>query len=85
MGRGFKNSLPKLNKNEFYWNDLIGCEIQNINGFLLGKVTGFIETGANDVFVVEGEKQRLIPYTKKIVKNIELKQQQIIVDWDESF
>jgi ribosomal 30S subunit maturation factor RimM len=37
------------------------------------------------VFVVEGEKQRLIPYTKKIVKNIELKQQQIIVDWDESF
>ena len=80
-----KNSLPKLNKNEFYWNDLIGCEIQNINGFLLGKVTGFIETGANDVFVVEGEKQRLIPYTKKIVKNIEWKQQQIIVDWDESF
>ena len=80
-----KESLPKLDGNEFYWNDLIGCEVQNINGFLFGTVSGFIETGANDVLVVEGEKQRLIPYTKMTVKKIELKRQQIIVDWDESF
>ncbi|MBT4183142.1 MAG: ribosome maturation factor RimM [Nitrosomonadales bacterium] len=80
-----KESLPKLDGNEFYWNDLIGCEVQNINGFLFGTVSGFIETGANDVLVVEGEKQRLIPYTKMTVKKIELKRQQIIVDWNESF
>jgi 16S rRNA processing protein RimM len=80
-----KNSLPKLKKNEFYWNDLIGCKIQNLEGFLFGKVTGFIETGANDVFVVEGEKKWLIPYTKMVVRDIELNRQQIIVDWDESF
>ena len=78
-------SLPKLTDNKYYWNDLIGCEVQNTDGFSFGKLTGFIETGANDVFVVEGEKQRLIPYTKMIIKKIELKQQQIIVDWDESF
>ena len=80
-----KGSLPKLKKNEFYWNDLIGCKIQNLEGFLFGEVTGFIETGANDVFVVEGEKKWLIPYTKMVVRDIELKRQQIIVDWDESF
>jgi 16S rRNA processing protein RimM len=80
-----KDSLPKLEKNEFYWNDLIGCKIQNLEGFLFGKVTGFIETGANDVFVVEGEKKWLIPYTKMVVRDIELNRQQIIVDWDESF
>ena len=80
-----KRSLPKLTNNEFYWNDLIGCEVHNADGFLFGKLTGFIETGANDVFIVEGEKKRLIPYTKMTVKKIELKKQQIIVDWDESF
>ena len=42
--------------------------------FLFGKLTGFIETGANDVIVVEGEKKRLIPYTNITVKKIELKQ-----------
>jgi len=78
-------SLPKLTDNKFYWNDLIGCEVQNTDGFLFGKLTGFIETGANDVFVVEGEKKRLIPYTKMIIKKIELKQKQIVIDWDESF
>jgi len=80
-----KKSLPKLTDNEFYWNDLIGCEVYNTDGFLFGRLTGLIETGANDVFVVEGEKKRLIPYTKMTVKKIELKQQHIIVDWDESF
>ena len=80
-----KKSLPKLADNKFYWNDLIGCEVHNIDRFLFGKLTGFIETGANDVLVVEGEKKRLIPYTKMTVKKIDLKQQQIIVDWDESF
>ena len=80
-----KKSLPKLTDNKFYWNDLIGCEVYNTDGLLFGRLTGFIETGANDVFVVEGEQKRLIPYTKMTVKKIELKQQQIIVDWDESF
>ena len=80
-----KKSLPKLADNKFYWNDLIGCEVHNIDRLLFGKLTGFIETGANDVLVVEGEKKRLIPYTKMTVKKIDLKQQQIIVDWDESF
>jgi len=80
-----KKSLPKLTDNEFYWNDLIGCEVYNTDGFLFGRLTGLIETGANDVFVVEGEKKRLIPYTKMTVKKIELKLKQIIVDWDEGF
>mgnify|MGYP003689420517 FL=1 len=54
-----KKSLPKLTNNEFYWNDLIGCEVYNTDGFFFGKLSGFIETGANDVFVVEGEKKKI--------------------------
>tara|TARA_B100000767_G_scaffold3944_1_gene3732 strand:- start:736 stop:1239 length:504 start_codon:yes stop_codon:yes gene_type:complete len=80
-----KNSLPELNDNKFYWKDLIGCAVHNTDGCFFGELTGFIETGANDVLIVEGEKKRLIPYTNMTIKKIELKQQQIIVDWDESF
>jgi 16S rRNA processing protein RimM len=74
-----------LANNEFYWNDLIGFEVVTLSNVLLGKLETFIETGANDVMVVEGDKQRLLPYTPSVVKKVDVKQQQIIVDWDENF
>jgi 16S rRNA processing protein RimM len=77
--------LPELANNEFYWNDLIGFEVVTLSNVLLGKLETFIETGANDVMVVEGDKQRLLPYTPSVVKKVDVKQQQIIVDWDENF
>ncbi|MGE4596476.1 MAG: ribosome maturation factor RimM [Methylophilaceae bacterium] len=80
-----RQSLPKLANNEFYWNDLIGFEVVTLSNVLLGKLETFIETGANDVMVVEGDKQRLLPYTPSVVKKVDVKQQQIIVDWDENF
>lgn len=80
-----RQSLPELANNEFYWNDLIGFEVVTLSDVLLGKLETFIETGANDVMVVEGDKQRLLPYTPPVVKKVDVKQQQIIVDWDENF
>jgi len=80
-----KQSLPELANNEFYWNDLIGFEVVTLSDVLLGKLETFIETGANDVMVVEGDKQRLLPYVPSVVKKVDVKQQQIIVDWDENF
>ena len=80
-----RQSLPELANNEFYWNDLIGFEVVTLSDVLLGKLETFIETGANDVMVVEGDKQRLLPYVPSVVKKVDVKQQQIIVDWDENF
>lgn len=80
-----RDSLPKLKENEYYWNDLIGYKVINLQDILLGQVDTFLETGANDVMVVEGTKQRLIPYTPSTIIKIDKKQQKIAVDWDENF
>jgi len=80
-----KNLLPKLKENEYYWTDLIGCEVLNLQNISFGLVDTFIKTGANDVIVVKGDKERLIPYTIKTVLKVDTINAKIIVDWDEDF
>ena len=53
-----KNLLPKLKEDQYYWNDLIGCEVLNLQNISFGLVDTFIKTGANDVIVVKGEIRR---------------------------
>ena len=80
-----KNLLPKLKENEYYWTDLIGCEVLNLQNISFGLVDTFIKTGANDVIVVKGDKERLIQYTIKTVLKVDTINAKIIVDWDEDF
>ena len=84
-----RDHFPDLSKNGeegYYWSDLIGSEVVNIQGEKLGKVTGFLETGANDVLQVHDvnspkKKERLIPYIEPVIKEIDLASTRIIVDW----
>ncbi len=80
-----KNLLPKLSKDQYYWNELIGFEVLNLDNISFGKVDTFIETGANDVIVVKGDRERLIPYTSNTVLKVDTGGDKIIVDWDEEF
>ena len=85
--------LPDLPEGEFYWRDLIGCTVVTTKGYDLGKVTELMETGSNDVLVVEanvkdafGAKERLIPFLEEqVIKNIDLTARTIEVDWDPGF
>jgi 16S rRNA processing protein RimM len=77
--------LPAPEKGEIYWADLVGCSVVNLENQDFGKVTGLLETGANDVLIVKGEKERLIPYTDQVVKEVDLDQALIRVDWDIDF
>jgi 16S rRNA processing protein RimM len=77
--------LPQLKENQYYWSDLIGCEVFNLQNISFGLVDTFIETGANDVIVVKSDKERLIPYTKDIVLKVDTVNGKVIVDWDENF
>ena len=70
---------------EFYWFQLQGLEVFNLDSEPLGKVTSLIETGANDVLVVKGDQERLIPYTKNAVKHVDLDNERITVDWSVDF
>jgi 16S rRNA processing protein RimM len=55
-----KNQLKPLVKGEFYWSDMIGCEVTNKEGDKLGVVNSMLETGANDVLVVHGSQENLM-------------------------
>jgi 16S rRNA processing protein RimM len=80
-----KSFLPQLEDGQYYWSDLIGCEMFNLQNISFGVVNTFIETGANDVIVVKGDRERLVPYNKKTVLKVDIKNSKIIVDWNEEF
>lgn len=80
------DQLPELGKDEYYWSDLIGLKVVSIDGDDFGVIDHLLETGANDVIVVKGDRERLIPYvTGQVVKSVDLKEQQMIVDWSADF
>ena len=77
-----REQMPPLAEGEYYWCDLIGCTVVNLEGRELGRVTEIRETGANDVLVVEGEERQLLPLVmEKIVQDVDLDRRRIRVDW----
>lgn len=77
-------ALPAPERDEFYWADLIGLAVRNIDGVDFGKVKNLLETGANDVMVVQGERERLIPFVRgDVITRIDTGAGLIEVDWHE--
>lgn len=80
------DQLPELNEDEYYWSDLIGLKVVSVEGDDFGVIDHLLETGANDVIVVKGDRERLIPYvTGQVVKVVDLKENKMIVDWGADF
>ena len=78
-----RDELPETEGNQFYWSDLEGLRVVHRDGTELGKVAYLLETGANDVMVVKGEQERLIPFVmKKVVLGVDLARGEIEVDWE---
>lgn len=82
-----KSQLPRPASGEYYWADLVGLQVETVQGVELGKVDYLIETGANDVLVVlDDETERLIPFLQgPVIKKIDLDNQKMVVDWDPDF
>lgn len=78
--------LPEAGAGEYYWTDLIGLRVVTLEGVDLGLVDHLLETGANDVLVVKGERERLIPYIpEQVVVEVDLEAGSLRVDWDPDF
>ena len=82
----YRDQMPKPAEGEYYWTDLEGLSVQTLEGQDLGQIERLFETGSNDVLVVKGERERLIPFIKdQVIKQIDLQQKLIVVDWDPDF
>jgi 16S rRNA processing protein RimM len=80
-----QTALPAAGIDEYYWSQLVGLQVVNIQGIELGEVISLFDTGANDVLVVKGERERLIPFTEFAVLKIDLDDGKLTVDWDADF
>ncbi|WP_416191266.1 ribosome maturation factor RimM [Neisseria sp. CCUG12390] len=85
--RGYTIEIPRsefapTEEDEFYWADLVGMTVTNREALILGTVKNLMETGANDVLVIDGEYgQKLIPFVSQYIQHVDTEQQIITVDW----
>jgi 16S rRNA processing protein RimM len=81
-----RSQLAALPDNEYYWHELVGMQVINLNGDNFGEVSALLPTGSNDVLVVQGDKRHLIPYLLgESVLKIDREQRLMTVDWDINF
>jgi len=80
-----REQLPAPEPDAYYWADLIGLEVLTREGVRLGRVAALMQTGANDVLVVAGERERLLPFIAEVVLDVDLRGGRVQVDWDPSF
>ena len=84
--------LPELPKGDYYWYQLEGLEVFTVEDECLGTVHHLLETGANDVLVVQAtpasidQRERLIPYLfDEVIMQVDLASRRMVVDWDPEF
>jgi len=88
---GDLTDLPELAKGDYYWRELIGLRAVTAGGVDLGCISSLLETGANDVLVVAPDEQssddreRLLPYSDKVVLAVDLEAGTMRVEWDPEF
>ena len=78
--------FPQPGADEYYWDQLTGLDVVNLQGEALGRVVGILETGAHEVLKIQDEQagkpvERLIPFVAALVQSVDLAGKRIVVDW----
>ncbi len=81
-----RDALPEAGEDEFYWDDLVGLEVVNLQDEALGKVAEVFSNGAHEVLrIAQGEgsarRERLVPFVDATVREVSLAEGRIRVDW----
>lgn len=76
------DEVGELEENEFYFHQIIGCEVFDENDKNLGEIIDILTPGANDVWVIKGEngKEILIPYIEDVVKKIDITNKKVNIE-----
>ncbi|MCF8006853.1 MAG: ribosome maturation factor RimM [Methylovulum sp.] len=81
-----QDQLPRPQQGEYYWSDLIGMAVITRLNVPLGRIDSMLETGANDVMIVKGEREHAIPFIHtQVIISIDVSEKQMIVEWDPEF
>jgi 16S rRNA processing protein RimM len=76
-----EESMIALAADEYFWHDLKGLNVVDLQGTAYGKVIDLIETGSNDVLVArQGEQEFLIPLLKSVIRSVDPQQKILIID-----
>lgn len=76
-------ALPRSENDEYYWADLVGLRVVNVKDEELGVVAGLFENGAHAVMrVADGETERLLPFVEQVVRQVDVAQGRIRVEWE---
>lgn len=75
-----KAHAVKLPPDTYFVADLIGCTVTDTAGETYGRITDVLETGANDVYVVEGERPMMLPALKKVLHEVDVEQKRIVLN-----
>lgn len=69
----------KLEEGEFHFDEIIGLKVVTDEGAVVGEVSDIFQTGANDVWVVKGDKEYMIPYIEDVVTEVNLETGEVII------
>ena len=85
-----RRHFPPLANGEFYWVDLIGLQVENLQGERLGVIDSMMDNGAHPILKValpvaaellQKQQEILIPFVDQFVKRVDLAAKKITVDW----
>ncbi|WP_174613270.1 ribosome maturation factor RimM [Virgibacillus ihumii] len=77
-----EKQLTELDENEFYYHEIIGCDVYTVNDEKIGVINEILSPGANDVWVVKREygKEVLIPYIEDVVKQVDISANKVVIE-----
>lgn len=72
----------ELAANEYYYHEIIGCEVISTEDEQIGTIDSILAPGANDVWVVKNDsgKEHLIPYIPDVVKDVDIEKKRVIIE-----
>jgi len=80
-----REELPATTGREHYRVDLVGFEVQNMEGALLGTIDHFVDTPGNAVMVIKGAREHWVPVSGQHLRIVDKDARRAIVDWPEDF
>ena len=83
-----RDQLPEPEPGSYYWHDLVGLQVVNLQGYAWGSIVRMLATGANDVMEIASEQHGkvLIPFVQPdVVRSVDCEVGRVMVDWPEDW